>query len=160
MKGRKRKPSQLKVLQGNPGRRPLNDAEPQPPPEIPAAPEFLHPAALAEWNRLAPLLFGLGLLSQIDRPALSCLCQSWALLLAVSEAIEKTPLFSASRKDERARVLQLLRIQRQASDQLRSWASEFGMTPASRTRVSVDKKPLAADNPFTKFGANHPGAKR
>src|SRR5690242_16494956 len=41
MTGRKSKPTHLKMLQGNPGRRPLNKAEPTPSDELPEPPEWL-----------------------------------------------------------------------------------------------------------------------
>src|SRR5579859_506648 len=78
MRGRKPKPSRLKILQGNPGKRPLNDKEPQPAAGRPSCPKALGGEARKEWNRVARALLRLGLLTHIDRAALAGYCQSWA----------------------------------------------------------------------------------
>ena len=50
MRGRKPTPTAIKVLEGNPGKRPLNDREPQPPKKAPSCPKWLEPDAKREWN--------------------------------------------------------------------------------------------------------------
>ena len=52
-RGRKPKPTALKVLEGNPGKRPLNDREPVPPKGTLKCPAWLLPEAKKEWKRLA-----------------------------------------------------------------------------------------------------------
>ena len=74
MRGRKPKPTTIKVLEGNPGRRPLNDREPQAPPGIPECPEFLGEEARAEWFRMAMVLTNMGLLTLADRSAFTTYC--------------------------------------------------------------------------------------
>jgi len=53
MRGRRPKPTRLKMLTGNPGKRPLNPNEPRPEATIPDAPAELSAGARAEWDRLA-----------------------------------------------------------------------------------------------------------
>jgi len=59
MRGRRPKPTRLKVLIGNPGKRPLNSNEPHPEVALPDCPPELGPVARQEWERmtaqLAPL---------------------------------------------------------------------------------------------------------
>ena len=55
-RGRKPKPTALKVLEGNPGKRPLNDHEPIPPKGELKCPSWLLPEAKKEWKRLASSL--------------------------------------------------------------------------------------------------------
>src|SRR5262249_22001030 len=43
MRGRRPKPTRLKVITGNPGKRPLNEHEPRPEPQIPPCPSELSP---------------------------------------------------------------------------------------------------------------------
>lgn len=78
MRGRRPKPTALKVLEGNPGKRPLNRREPQPLRSIPTCPAHLSPTAKGEWKRLAGQLHRLGILSQLDRAALAAYCQATA----------------------------------------------------------------------------------
>src|SRR5688500_3869820 len=75
MPGPAPKPTALKILHGNPGKRKLNDQEPQP--SVGAKPPayiMARPALLAEWNRHAPRLTRLGLLTEIDDDALAMIC--------------------------------------------------------------------------------------
>lgn len=48
MAGRRPKPTHLKVVTGNPGKRKLNDKEPTPAREIPSPPEHL-----SDWGKVA-----------------------------------------------------------------------------------------------------------
>jgi phage terminase small subunit len=52
MRGRRPKPTRLKLLTGNPGKRPLNETEPRPEAAIPECPVVLGPVARQEWDRL------------------------------------------------------------------------------------------------------------
>ena len=52
MRGRKPKPTSVKILTGNPGKRRLNHEEPKPPVSVPECPVELSPTAKAEWDRL------------------------------------------------------------------------------------------------------------
>ena len=58
-RGRKPKPTALKKLEGNPGKRPLNELEPMPQVTMLRCPNWLEPEAKKEWRRLAPVLIGL-----------------------------------------------------------------------------------------------------
>src|SRR4051812_32697332 len=59
MQGRKPTPAALKLIQGNPGKRPIRQ-EPQPERgDLPEPPEFLAEDAKAEWRRVAPELYRL-----------------------------------------------------------------------------------------------------
>jgi len=64
----------MKVLTGNPGKRPLNMDEPDPETVIPDCPAELGPVARAEWDRLAGQLGKLNLLTALDRAALAAYC--------------------------------------------------------------------------------------
>src|SRR5689334_3828108 len=47
------KPTAIKKIQGNPGKRPLNENEPQLEPGIPECPDYLDEIARKEWARIA-----------------------------------------------------------------------------------------------------------
>ena len=59
--GRKPKPTSLKVLEGNPGKRALNDTEPKPEKKAPKCPTWLNKEAKKEWKRIATELEALGI---------------------------------------------------------------------------------------------------
>jgi phage terminase small subunit len=77
MRGRKPKPTHLKLLEGNPGRRGPNAGEPQPAQRVPTCPSHLCPPAKAEWKRLAAQLTVLRILTDLDRAALAAYCQAY-----------------------------------------------------------------------------------
>ena len=56
MAGRKPKPTALKKLEGNPGKRKLNTKEPAPAKGMPDCPKWLLPEAKEEWKRLCQKL--------------------------------------------------------------------------------------------------------
>ena len=56
MAGRKPKPTAIKKLEGNPGKRKLNTKEPIPAKGMPNCPEWLMPEAKKEWERRADLM--------------------------------------------------------------------------------------------------------
>jgi phage terminase small subunit len=76
--GRPPKPTALKILQGNPGKRPLNRAEPTLEIADPERPEHLDEVACQEWDRLVPVLKRMRVLTEADRIALGNLCQTYS----------------------------------------------------------------------------------
>ena len=62
-----RKPTALKILQGNPGKNALNKKEPKYETADLKPPKFLYGAGKAEWKEKAPLLAENGVLTQADR---------------------------------------------------------------------------------------------
>src|SRR5262245_36183961 len=76
-------PTKLKVLKGNTRRSSINAHESHPPPapdafETPPPTIVDDPVALAEWQRLGPLLRNCGLASEAERASLVALCQQWS----------------------------------------------------------------------------------
>lgn len=136
MRGRKPKPTHLKILEGNPGKRPLNKNEPKPMPIAPKCPHWLSPEAKREWKRVAPELERLGLLTQIDRAALAAYCQAYARWREVEEVIRKQGLTLTT---ESGYVMPRpeVKIAEKAMQTIRAFCSEFGLTPSSRSRMTL-----------------------
>jgi P27 family predicted phage terminase small subunit len=149
MAGRKPKPTALKELQGNPGKRALNKSEPQPA-GSPKCPPHLDKAAKAEWRRISDELTRLGLLTMVDRAALAAYCASWSRWVSAEESIRKFGLVIKSPKSGYPVQNPYVGIGNTALDTMRKFLTEFGMTPASRSRLSVE--PLAPEaDPFEAF---------
>ena len=79
IRGRKPKPTALKLLEGNPGKRPINEHEPIPPKGTVKCPTWLEPEAKKERKRLAPSLEAMGVLTQADLTAFAGYCQAYRL---------------------------------------------------------------------------------
>jgi P27 family predicted phage terminase small subunit len=150
MRGRKPNPTALKVLRGNPGRRPLNTREPAPPRVVDLAPPAeLTGVAAAEWTRTAPELQRLGLLTTIDRQALIAYCMTWARWLDAEDQIRKHGMVLKGRKG--APILSpYVGIAARTMQQLKAWLEQFGMTPSARSRVKTDPGDKPADR-FAKY---------
>ncbi len=136
MRGRKPKPTRLKVLTGNPGKRPLNRDEPRPEPAIPDCPPELSPAARKEWDRLVGELASLKVLTNLDRAALAAYCGAYALWAEATEAVQKYGAMVKSPSGYPIQSPYVAIANRQAEIMMRI-AGEFGFTPASRGRIST-----------------------
>jgi P27 family predicted phage terminase small subunit len=136
MRGRRPKPTRLKLLTGNPGKRPMNENEPRPEAAVPKCPPELSPLARQEWDRLVGELATLRMLTNLDRAALAAYCGAYALWAEAMEAIQKYGAMIKSPQGFPIQSPYLAIANRQAEIMMRI-ASEFGFTPASRSRISA-----------------------
>lgn len=144
-RGRKPKPTYLKVVTGNPGRRPLNEAELEPPTRSspPKPPAHLLPEAKTEWKRLAPTLSLLGILSDLDVSPFAAYCQAYARWAQAERLLAKLAEQDATGRD--AMLIKtrsggvtpnpLIWVARNAASDMVRYSAEFGFTPSARTRI-------------------------
>jgi len=138
MAGRPRKPTALRVIEGNRGKRPLPVNEPKPAPIAPACPTWLLADAKKEWRRLAPELENMGLLTRVDMAVLASYCQSFARWKQAEQALKKHGQIAITPNGfEQASAWETIAKQRHRD--MLACAKEFGFTPASRAKVSVSK---------------------
>jgi P27 family predicted phage terminase small subunit len=139
-------PANLRILRGNPSRRPVPQGEPQPPPTptCPEAPSYLDTYAREEWQRVAPLLFTAGLLSTIDVAILSVYCAAFSqwrtateMLAAAATDDPETANGLLVERDSGMIPNPLIGIARRAADQVLRTAVEFAMSPAARARMGA-----------------------
>lgn len=154
MRGRRPKPTRLKLLTGNPGKRPINMDEPKPEAAIPDCPPELGPVAQNEWHRLAAELNKLRILTQLDRAALAAYCGAYALWAEATENIQKFGTMVKSPTGYPIQSPYVSVANRQAEIMMRI-ASEFGFTPASRSRISAPAR--AAPSLFDRLPSNSDG---
>lgn len=153
MRGRKPKPTRLKLIAGNPGRRPLNPAEPRITASVPEPPPHLSDVALGEWHRLAPALARAGVLTEFDRAALAGYCSSWASFVAGEEAIRETGHVIKGYRGSLV-VNPHVRVRDRALELMARFAAELGLTPSSRSRIHAT--PDAGIDPADRFFAHAP----
>lgn len=115
MKGRKPLPTAVKIAKGTERKSRINGDEPQYPVSSLEPPGYLAGEALEFWSEHAKTLIDAGTLRASDRHAFGLLCESYAAWRA-----EPT---------------------RDTIAEYRRMLGEFGMTPASRTKVRVESKP-------------------
>ena len=138
--GRPRIPTALKLIRGTQRADRMNPNEPKPAVDIPPAPAHLSDEARAEWERITPELAALGLLSRIDRASLAAYCEFWAdFVQACAMCATKE---GQDRKVIKAATGTLIEnpyytIKKRSAELMHKFATEFGLTPASRTRINA-----------------------
>jgi P27 family predicted phage terminase small subunit len=143
----------LKLARGNPGRRPLPDAEPDLAPAASDAPADVckDKGALAEWNRLFPELEKKGVLTVGDQTIFAGYCKITAEIGRYERLCARVGLANAHLNGYKGYLLKL-RIQ------LRQYAAELGLTPSSRSGVKAVKAPEQEDAKRRRFfgaGSSH-----
>ena len=111
-------------------------------------PAHLSADAKKEWKRVAKELHGLGLLTTIDRTALAAYCETF---VTWCDALAKCREMGMIVKTSNGNPIQnpYLSVASQAEKRMRGWLAEFGMTPSSRTRISVNAQEEA--DPYEAF---------
>jgi P27 family predicted phage terminase small subunit len=130
------KPSAIARAEGNPGKRRLNDSEPQPRATVPRCPAHLDAQAKKEWKRLVPVLRRMRVLTEADWMTLANLCQTWSTLVKAQEKLTEMGILY---KTPSGYVQQspLLSVVNQCVDTITKLSREFGLTPAARSRIMV-----------------------
>ena len=144
MAGRRPTPTHLKVLAGNPGKRPLPVDEPKPEIKAPEPPDYLCEIALEEWNRIVPELLKLKLVSEIDRTGVILYCESYARWVTAIQDIKTlgTVVLTGSGTLMKNPAVN---VANESLDAIRKMLVEYGMTPASRSKVSTPGKTKEKD---------------
>lgn len=144
--GRKPKPTALKVFEGNPGKRPLNKDEPKPQGKA-EMPDWLRPQAQAVWERIAPQLEAIGILTKADENLLAQYCHSAELFHIADELVHKEgPVVTAGTGGTRRHPA--IGIMEKCKDQMRAMGSLLGLDPSSRPGLQVIKPKV---NRLSKF---------
>lgn len=138
--GRKPKPTKLKILEDYRNKKRINPDEPKPKVKIPSCPKHLTGIARKEWRRIAKELKSLGILSNIDRSALAAYCVVYGRWVQAEKLVAKSE--GGLVKTKKGNIVQhpSLAIANKALELMHRYLTEFGMTPSSRTRVSVKSK--------------------
>ena len=151
MRGRKPKPTALKLIEGNPGKRPINVHEPKPPAARPTSPSHLSPTAKAEWKRLAGVLHRIGLLTQADRTALAANCQAYGKWVEAERKLAETPPL-LKMPSGYIPVSPWVTISNKQAELMARYMAELGLTPSARSRLSVPgAHTLQKDDPAWEF---------
>jgi P27 family predicted phage terminase small subunit len=133
------KPTALKILEGNPGRRPIGkaieriaDLEP---------PAFITGQALEEWNR-AVAAMPPGFFSAADAPTMAVYCLAWVMhrrALATVATEGQTAISSMGQKVPHP----MLAVVRQQVDTILRAGDRLGMSPVARARF--ERGPVPAE---------------
>lgn len=133
--GRKAKPTALKLINGNPGKRPINEDEPQPNLVYdPQPPETLNELERVKWTEMVSKLSAARVLTEMDLDALEIYCREWCNYHAALRDIDRrgklvqTPTGGVMWNPSWTQY-------KHSQSVCRSIMAEFGMTPSTRTGV-------------------------
>jgi phage terminase small subunit len=150
--GRAPQPTAMRVLNGNPSHRPLPQNEPQYANVVPQPPSKLTAAAQKVWDTLVTEMAASGVLRSVDGFALCQLCEDQAWLDELRAGVRSMarelakqakkkghplpggPLVALSRTTDGRRSFNSIR---ELSSSLIAQRREFGLTPASNSRVET-----------------------
>ena len=136
MRGRKPKPSYLRVLDGNAGHRPLNASEPQPMGDLLDAPSWMSDSQKDGWRYAIAKAPG-GLLKHLDQSILSIWVVAEDLHRIASEKVSRLgALVKVGENGAWQQNPYLPIMNKQAQIMMRA-AAEMGFTPSSRSRVKI-----------------------
>lgn len=135
--GRLRKPTVLRAMEGNAGKRRLNADEPTPPPAAIVAPAWLDETGREFWDAHAPWLAEHGLLTELDVPLFSAACEQHSLYRRLMARVNQFPF---------AKTTKVIgdRADKALANRDRVLA-RFGFSPSDRARLSIKKQD---DDPF------------
>jgi P27 family predicted phage terminase small subunit len=143
----------MKEAEDNPGHRPLNHKEPKPGTGVPEMPRWLSKAARKEWKSIVPILLQMKVLTVADGKALASYCEAVATFEMAQAQIQKfgvtIQLFRENKEGELVclgmKTNPAVTIADKQMQRIRAFATEFGLTPASRARLHTDDGGEPAD---------------
>lgn len=147
MPGPPKTPTSLRLLRGNPSRRPLPKNEPVAEVCAPDPPEHLSATARAHWMQIVTILTDVRVMTNLDVDALAVYCETYSFWV---EATERVRHLGMVIKTDKGSIIQnpYLRIANSAQESMLQLLKEFGMTPASRTRVQAAQGAEKSENPW------------
>lgn len=138
--GNRPKPSHLRVVEGNRGKRSINKAEPKPQRTIPSPPDHLADVAKVAWGRMTVILDRMGVLTEADVFALERMTDVYAEILHHRERLKAegwTQVVETGAGSQMIRANPSAALLADADRRFKGYLIEFGLTPAARTRVNA-----------------------
>jgi P27 family predicted phage terminase small subunit len=180
MKGRPPKPTHLKLVEGNRGKRPINSREPNPNRARLEAPPHLSRAVGAVWEQLVEILDGMAVLTEADAFGVEALAEAIVDFRAANRTIAKCAAHHAKAQQaiedgvEGAvesdysddghyyktvgsngslmwRLHPAVNSKSRADGRIRSWSGAFGLSPADRVRIMASGPTSRKQTPASKF---------
>lgn len=155
-RGPKPKPTNLRIFEGNPSRRALNEHEPQSDlPAVKPSAVGMDEIASLEWDRVLAAMPP-GIYSALDTGALATYALAWSLLVKSQKEIDEhgvtERLFKQTRDGDvllvGVSVNPAVRTWKAASETLVKMTDRLGLNPSVRTRLQVPQK---GSRPESKF---------
>lgn len=95
--------------------------------------------ACKAWHRLVKELNKVGLIGKLDGDALTLYCKAWSRWIEAEDKLREFGPVMMDRDHNRPVLSPYWRVANTAMDQMKSLLGEFGLTPASRSRLPHGK---------------------
>jgi P27 family predicted phage terminase small subunit len=138
MRGRKPKPTQLKLVGGNAGKRRLNTREPNLPRAIPSPPAHLSPAAMVVWGQVTVILDRMRVLTEADVFVLESYAETVVECRKLRAVLAKKGRTQRVRTESGGYMIRQrpeVPMMQNAEQRKRMLEGELGITPVARSRV-------------------------
>jgi P27 family predicted phage terminase small subunit len=161
MRGRKPKPTARQIAEGDPRKKGKNKlaeklaAEPSATRGLPACPRHLKGRARAAWGFWTAELRDMGIDHRPDAMMLEGACANYARAVEADLIVARDGIMveeSAIDEESKERIVlkakyhPAITVSNAAWRQVRAFSSEFGLSPVSRTRLTLEKKDSAAED--------------
>jgi P27 family predicted phage terminase small subunit len=164
MRGRKPKPLRIQIAEGDTRKRGVNklkelaELEPRAERGLPPCPDYLMGRARDAWFFWSEELAEMKLDHRPDGQALECLCSAYALAsqaaedLALHSMLIEEPVLNKAGElvGTRRKQNPAVQIANAAWRNVRGFCSDFGFSPAARTRIALEK-PNTTEQDFMKL---------
>jgi len=128
---------EVKIAEGNPGKRPLPEpVTPSPLREAPEPPDHLNEDGQRFWNEAIPSLHSLGLLDKVDGPALEMAAVAYQRFHEARRVINRQGVTARGSVNQ---IVEhpLLATERKAQATFLRFAEQYGLTSAARARLGI-----------------------
>jgi phage terminase small subunit len=98
--------------------------------ELPSCPDWLDDLGSKEWHRLAPLLIERGTASLVSSGVLAGLCHQWSIFVRYSKLLNEH-----KQEHDLTKLRRIASIAKEAYSLYLKSSAEFGLSPATKTRV-------------------------
>lgn len=152
MVGRKPKPTQLRVLQGNPGKRAINKQEPMFSSDLPQPPQYLNERAKEIFCELRDEIDQMGYASRSHARALGLVATRLEEVEHCAAVLDQSGYYYETTTEWGETIKHIrpeVSIRQKSLLHAHSLLAEFGLTPSSASRIVVPSK--QKNNAFAKL---------
>ena len=151
MSGPPKTPTHLRLVKGNPSKRAINKNEPKPPSGVPPIPKHFNKQEKYWFKRIGEELDAMGVMSSMDAKALELLIEAYTEYRQHCDTLDESG-YTYTTESEGGTLIKAHPVAAMKADawkRIRAMLGEFGMTPAARSKVTINTP--AEEDPFEAF---------
>lgn len=133
-----KKPTELKILEGNPGHRHIDENEIKPKKVLPRPPVWLGKEAKKEWKKMGQILYSYKLLTEMDITAFTNYCIYHGMHIEILKKISGMEDMTGTTEKGYKYILPNIILANKFEAITRFYLSKFGMTPSDRVGLNLD----------------------